>query len=116
MTETPGARAWLGEGADAGPGQHGDNKDQKSPACHVILHSSHGDGAALDAGQGWKVLFVPPFIGFVTIRLCVLLWDGSQENPKLVQPGAATELQTVRFNRHLQATESSHSILSKPQS
>lgn len=111
MTETPGARAWLGEGADAGPGQHGDNKDQKSPARHVILHSSHGDGAALDAGQGWKVLFVPPFN-----RLCVLLRDGSQENPKLVQPGAATESRTVRFNRHLQATESSHSILSKPQS
>ena len=87
----------------------------KSPQ-HIILHSSHGNGAALDACQGWKVLFVPPFIGFVTLRLCVLLWDGSQENPKLVQPGAATESQTVRINRHLQATESSSSILFKPQS
>lgn len=73
-------------------------------------------GATLDAGQGWKILFVPPFTGFVTVRLCFLSWDLSQENPKLFQQGAATESQTIRINRHLQATESSPSILFKRQS
>lgn len=89
----------------------------KSPQYVTSFSTRHMlIGAALNAGQGWKVLFVPPFIGFVTICLCVLLWDFSQENPKLVQPRAATERQTVRINRHLQATESSPSILFKPQS
>lgn len=29
-------------------------------------------GATLDVGQGWKILFAPPFTGFVTNCLCFL--------------------------------------------
>ena len=80
MTETPGARDWLGERADSWTAQLGDNKDQKSlrhySACHMLI------GAALDSGQGWKIHPVFLFTGFVTISVCFFLWGLSRENPQ----------------------------------
>lgn len=73
MTETPGARDWLGEGADSWTGQLGDNKDQKSlphySARHLLI------GAALDSGQGWKIRPVFLFTGFVKISVCFFCGD-----------------------------------------
>lgn len=111
MTETPGARDWLGEGADSWTGQLGDNKDQKSLVHHSTRHMLIG--AALDSGQGWKIHPAFLFTAFVTISLCFFSWDLSRENPKPFQYGTVTESEAVRKNRHLEIMQSSPSLLLK---
>lgn len=80
MTETPGARAWLGEWADSWVGQLGDNRDQKSNGASLLTHHML-IRVTWDSGQGWKTHPALPFTGFVTISLCFLCWNMSQENP-----------------------------------
>lgn len=57
-------------------------------------------GATLDSDRAWKFRPAPPFTSFVTICLCLLCWDLSQENPGPFQYGVITQSQAPGVNRH----------------
>lgn len=80
----------------------GDKKDQRSWVHHPSLIALIG--ATLDSDRAWKFRPAPPFTSFVTISLCLLCWDLSQENPGPFQDGVFTQSQATGMNRHPENT------------